>query len=236
MSEFIKKKIEIYLRIPDDKIEVIPYGVDRSVFKPLEAKEEKIEGGFRIDRPYILSVSAFSPHKNTHRLIEAYDFMRRNFKTDHQLVLVGVCADPKYRRSLESRVKELNRENDIIFIGYLDNRQLPILYSGASAFLFPSLCEAFGIPLIEAMACEVPIVTSTIEAMPEVIENAGVVVDPYNIEEMATKTFEMITNRELREDLVQKGVNRVGRFSWENAARKTLSVYEDMLQTIKERS
>jgi glycosyltransferase involved in cell wall biosynthesis len=122
-------------------------------------------------------------------------------------------------------VAHLNLSEHVQLTGPLSDDELPALYNGASLFAFPSLYEGFGLPVLEAMACGTPVLTSTVSSLPEVVGDAGVKVDPYNTEGMAEAMREIIENQSLRQMLRQRGIQRASQFSWENTARKTMGIY-----------
>ena len=127
----------------------------------------------------------------------------------------------------EQKIKELDLESNVIMVGYVPDEELPLYYQGAEMLVFPSMYEGFGIPILEAMACGIPVITSNISSMPEVAGNAAVLVNPYETNEIAAAMQRICSNRDLRKDLIAKGSKNVKRFNWEKTAEKTLSVYEE---------
>lgn len=115
-------------------------------------------------------------------------------------------------------------------MGYLADEDLPAIYSGASVFTFPSLYEGFGIPLLEAMQCEVPVIASNTSSIPEVVGDAGILLDPHDIDEWAENIYRVLTNKDLYEELIAKGKQQASKFSWEKVANETLAVYEKALK------
>ena len=169
--------------------------------------------------PMVLSVGAPNPRKNLSRLVAAFLTARRNRKVEHQLVIAGPGTD-----SLGSRSEAVK------CLGYVPKHELVKLYNAADFFLFPSLYEGFGIPIIEAMSCGTPVVTSDRGAMKEVAADAAALVDPYDTHAMSDTISELATNQALLRDLRRRGTKRAKMFSWEKAARETLAVFERAIQ------
>ena len=134
----------------------------------------------------------------------------------------------KYARILQA-VEELELEAHTIFTGYIPDEDLPAIYSGADLFVFPSLYEGFGLPPLEAMACGTPVVCSNAASLPEVVGDAAIMVDPYDVEGLAQAMRRVLADRDLQEDLRQRGLERAKLFSWEKTARETMQVYEKVL-------
>ncbi len=218
VSQHTKKDLMKYLKIPEDKISVIYNGIDRSIFKPYNAKA--------LDRPYILYVGSERPRKNLERLIEAFAILRKEF-TALRLVKVGVSGrSQKYRGRTMRKLDSLGITQDVMFIDHLSEVDLAYIYASAALLAYPSLYEGFGLPPLEAMACGCPVVASNTSSLPEVIGEAGIMVDPYDTDSLAQAMKEVLTNRKLRDEMVNKGLEQSKRFSWERAAEQTQQVYD----------
>lgn len=152
----------------------------------------------------------------------------KKYSIKEKLVIVG-AKGWKFNPIFE-KVQQLQLDNDIIFMGYLADEDLPAIYSGASVFTFPSLYEGFGIPLLEAMQCEVPVIASNTSSIPEVVGDAGILLDPHDIDEWAENIYRVLTNKDLYEELIAKGKQQASKFSWEKVANETLAVYEKALK------
>jgi glycosyltransferase involved in cell wall biosynthesis len=215
-----------YLHVPPEKITIISNGVDER-FKPLN-EEQKIEvkKKYGINAPYILSVG-IDPRKNILNLLKAYYLLKKK-GIGYKLVIVGAYAKVARNMHLFQVVERLNLQKDVIITGYVPDNDLPKLYGAANLFVYPSLYEGFGIPPLEAMACGVPVIASNTSSLPEVIGDAGIMVNPYNVEELAKKMYEVLNDQVLREFLIKKGLIRSKMFSWENCAKETLRVYEEV--------
>jgi glycosyltransferase involved in cell wall biosynthesis len=118
-----------------------------------------------------------------------------------------------------------NLQNDVIFTGYISDEDLPALYNAADLFVYPSIFEGFGLPPLEAMACGTPVITSNTSSLPEVVGNAGIMVDPYDVDRLADAMYEVLSNVGLREDMIKRGLEKAKMFSWDKCARETLKVF-----------
>jgi len=226
VSESVKKDLLDLYEISANKIVVIHEGTDE-YFKKLYNKEDinRIKKKYKISGDYLLSVSAINPRKNIIRILHAYKILLDK-KIDIKLVLVGKKA--WLYQNIEKELVKLHLSNKVIFTGHISKEELRILYNGASVFLYPSLYEGFGLPLLEAMACGTPVITSNISSMPEVVGPAGVLVNPLKCEEIAEGIIKLITDKGLRYKKICLGFERVKKFSWKETAKKTLSVYEKL--------
>jgi glycosyltransferase involved in cell wall biosynthesis len=226
-SENSKKDIVNILGIPEEKIKVIYIGVDEE-YKIIndQSKLNFVKAKYSISKKFILHVGSMNPRKNIPRLIEAYGKLPMQLLKEYRLVLVG----EKGWRSNEilAKIEQLGLKNSVIFTGLVEDDDLPLLMNEASLLAFPSLYEGFGIPPLEAMACGVPVVASNASSIPEVVGDAALLFDPYNVEEMTALICEVLTDEELRDDLVKRGFEHMKHFSWEKAAQETLAVYNEI--------
>lgn len=230
VSHFMKKEIIRILRIPEEKIVVIYNGLDK-VFRKVEdaSKITSVKQKYGIRDKYLFALGAEGPRKNTALLIEAFAELKRNTSLDIQLVIAGIQerAMPRFREQIE----KLGLTNYVIMLGFLSefiNEDLVCLYSGAEAFLYPSLHESFGIPNIEAMACGTPVITSNVKAIPEITDNAAFLINPYDKNDLVQKIILLLNNPQLKSEFIEKGLKRAQAFSWEKTAEQTLKVYEEM--------
>ena len=209
VSSYGRWEISKYLNLNSDSVTPIFHGVDLDLFKQEVVSSDR--------RPYLLHVSQYQPKKNVDRIIEAY--ARLDVVNKPSLVLVA----PQYPdvTCLPDGV-ELIREPQ-------SHIELVRLYSGATAFVFPSLHETFGMPIVEAMACGCPVVTSNVTACPEVAGDAAILVNPRSVDEIAAAMEELISNEALRNDLRQKGLERAQQFTWKRSAEEHLKVFERVI-------
>lgn len=182
-------------------------------------REEKVRKKFNIKLPYIFYIGNAHPHKNVEGLIRVFGELREKYP-HLQLVLAG------YDHYFWQRIKNENQHEGIIYTGYVDDEELVTLYKNASCFVIPSFEEGFGIPLLEAMACSCPVVSSNAGALPEIGENACLYFDPHDVEDCIDKIDKVLNSEQLRNELIKKGQKRVKLFSWERLAKQTLEVYQ----------
>ncbi len=215
-SNFSREELIKYRVTFAEKISVITAGVNPE-FTPVETKI--------LDFPYILTVGSRDPRKNIWRFVNAWQQLPVDIKGNRKLVVAGKGA--------KSFSAEIFTETpaDVYFIGYVDDKDLPALYSGADIFVFPSLYEGFGLPPLEAMACGCPVVVSNVASLPEVCGDAAYYVDPYNVKSIAEGMQKVLTDDTLRQSLIQKGIERAKLFSWEKSAKEHIKVFEEVLNS-----
>ncbi len=203
--------------IKSQKITPIPLGYDPGHFKP---QIEPAQG------TYFLYVGRQDPYKNLHRLITAFAALPQ--KEDYQLWLAGT-SDPRYVPQLQQVAESLGVSEQVKFLGYVSYQELPLLYSQALALVFPSLWEGFGIPVLEAMACGTPVITSNISSLPEVVGDAGILVDPYNISALTAALSTVAQDSQLRSKMRNLSLKRASQFSWQQTGETTREVLSGYL-------
>ena len=225
ISHSTKRDVMELLGIPEEKIEVIYFGVGEE-YKPSTKRDEKAyilkklgigEGEFIL---YIMGT--IEPRKNVKNLLEAYRLFIEKCKRDVSLVLVGIGRFPD---DVRKKVEEYNLNGKVILKEGIPEEYMPVLMNSACLFIYPSLYEGFGLPVLEAMACGKAVITSNVSSMPEVVGDAGVLIDPQNIEEMSSALGKVILDKGFRNDLEKRALDRSRLFSWERCARETLKVY-----------
>jgi glycosyltransferase involved in cell wall biosynthesis len=226
VSEFTKKDILKYVGNYENKISVI-YEAAEDRFNHAVPVETilKIKDKFGIKKDYVLFTGFLEPRKNLERLLDAFASIALD--VPHQLVIAG--ARGWWYNSTFEKVKSLGLADRVVFTDYVSDGELPALYAGAALFAFPSLYEGFGISVLEAICCGTPVLVSNNTALPEVAGEAGVYVDPYSVEEIAHKLRDLLSDPGKQALMKQEcsGVRR--KFSWERAARETLTVLLDRL-------
>lgn len=230
ISEFSKREIIKYMKVPSDKISIMPCGVDLSIYHPNYTKKEidRVKKKYNIENDYMLYLGTLEPRKNIERLVEAYSILKRNMCTPPKLVLAGKKGwlyDTIFKKIELYRLKE-----DIIFTDYVENEDVPILLNGANIFIFPSIYEGFGLPPLEAMACGTPVIVSNEASLPEIVGDAGYLVNPYSIEELVYAMEHLINNESLRENFRSRGLERAEKFTWNQSINKLMGIYLSLLE------
>jgi glycosyltransferase involved in cell wall biosynthesis len=173
---------------------------------------------------YILFVGTLEPRKNLELMLQSFATVKHRNHIPHKLVVIGGEGWGKNR--LQAQLAKYDIETEVVFTGHLEYNQLPSIYHRASLLVFPSLYEGFGFPPLEAMACGIPVIASNISSIPEVVGDAGILLNPDNWQVWADTIYTVLTNKSLQLELRQKGINRAHQFSWEKTAQQTLTVYE----------
>ncbi len=227
VSNFTKGEIVERLHVPEERVRVVYNGI-APVYRPMEDRPaiERVKARYGIQGPYLLFVGNIEPKKNILALIEAWALLRRESRFQGSLVVVG--KKDWHFDAVRQACRRHGVESEVLFTDVVDGDDLPYLYCGAEAFVFPSLHEGFGIPVIEAMACGAPVVASNRASIPEVASGAALLVDPLKPAEIAAAAHSIISDGAVRRWLVEKGLKRAKEFSWERAARETLAVYNEL--------
>lgn len=218
--------IELYAT-PAEKVTVLLSGVDAH-FRPItdDVALAAVRQKYRLPHgPYIFSVGTVQPRKNYARLIAATSAIRQN-GSDVSLVIAGGkgwLEDPIYRA-----IEEHDLAEHVHFIGFADDTDLPALYSASLVTALPSLYEGFGIPVLEAMACGSPVITSNLSSLPEVAGDAAIMVNPYDAEALAEALFQVFTDADLRTSLIQRGLSHAQNFSWHKSAQQLEQIYASL--------
>jgi glycosyltransferase involved in cell wall biosynthesis len=221
ISEYTKQRIVDRLRVPEHKITAIPNGVDARFSRRGAEEIEAVRRRLGLDcRTYLLTVGSLEPRKNLARLVEAWRRVQAEIPAEVELVIAGGVANPR----VFATVTSVGPPPRTRFIGYVADEDLPALYSGAEALVYPSLYEGFGLPPLEALACGTPVVTSNGTSLPEVVADAAVLVDPYDVDSIAGGMWQILSRGSLRDALRAKGPERAREFTWERTASQTLEV------------
>ena len=210
-----------------DKITVVYSGWDERM-QPVEdeATIEGVKARYHIRGEYVLYVGTLQPRKNLGRLLEAVALLRKRAQRGEAPGLVIAGRKGWLYDQIFQQVERLGLESEVLFPGYVPQEDLPALLSGARLFVFPSLYEGFGLPVLEAMACGTPVVCSNVSSLPEVAGDAALLVDPLDVKDMAEAMNRLLQDEGLRTELVERGYRQVRQFSWDRCARETLAVLE----------
>lgn len=211
------------LKVDRERLAFAYHGVsERFQPKPKAEAALRVRRAYGLERPYLLFIGVIGPRKNCVRLVEAYDLFRKETGSKVQLVMAG---RKWLAQDVDETIRKLGLEKDVIYTGFVDDNDLPDLYSAAELFVFPSLWESFGIPLVESMACGTPVLTSRGSCLPEIAGDAAVLVDPYSVANIAEGIAKVLGDPELSETLRIRGFERARQFSWSNCALQTLDAY-----------
>jgi glycosyltransferase involved in cell wall biosynthesis len=229
-SEFVKREIVEVFGIAPDRIRAIPIGMD-PIFRPLAADELRPVLNTHGLRPggYLLNVGTLEPRKNLERTVRAYAALPPNMRAEFPLVIVG--ASGWRTQGIESVIGPLVARGEVKVLGYLARDELAAVTAGAAAMAYPSLYEGFGLPPLEAMGCGVPVIASTASSLPEVVGDAGLLVDPLDVDAIAGAMHTMLEDADLRSRLSARSIERAARFTWDACAAQTFAAYRDALAT-----
>jgi glycosyltransferase involved in cell wall biosynthesis len=228
-SQATARDIIEFWGISATKITSIPLAYDSTHFRPVIGSNflslgisKSIEERLIVKRPYFLYIGRQDPYKNVRRVIEAF----AKLGDRHCELWIAGSVDPRYTPALQQQAQELEIGDHVQFLEYVPYVQLPLILSNAIALVFPSLWEGFGIPVLEAMACGTPVITSNCSSLPEVAGDAAILVDPYNVGEIAAAMQLLFEDGEARSQLVQLSLKRASLFSWEKTGRQTREVLQ----------
>lgn len=227
VSTSTARDVEHYFGVPLEKQNVILNGIDHARFHPGDpnAAQALVEQRWQLQAPFFLYVSRLEhPAKNHTRLIEAFDHFKSTSGSPWQLVLAG--SDWHGAEHIHAAARESHHARDIRFLGFVEDAALPSLYRAASAMVYPSLFEGFGLPPVEAMACGCPVISSKSGSLAEVVGKAARIIDPEDVGDIARALLEIAQDGEKRAALIAAGFENARRFSWDDNARRVMDVYE----------
>jgi alpha-1,3-rhamnosyl/mannosyltransferase len=224
-SQATAHDLERFLRVPVERIAVIPWGVDARFAPQSDETTRSLKARLELPERYILFLGINKPHKNLVRLIEAFAQVRARSPGDDLTLVVAGVWDPRYPEAREL-ARRLELGAAVRFLGPVSEADLPALYAAALAFAFPSEYEGFGLPLLEAMACGTPSMTSTTSSLPEVAGDAALLVPPTDVAAIADALTRLVTDSALRADLARRGRARALQFTWERTAELMWEEYD----------
>jgi glycosyltransferase involved in cell wall biosynthesis len=224
ISESSRRDIIDYYKVSPDKVSIVVPAIDPAVYHPQsQATITRIRKKYKLPEKYILYAGNLEPRKNIEGLLKAYESLDKNVHDQFALVLVGG------KGWLDDRIHaEIQRlqDHNIVLTGYVPDEDMPALYSGAAVFTFPSFFEGFGMPPLEAMACGTPVITSNTSSLPEVVGDAALLIDPYNIKTIAEALTTVLTNKVAAQRLSKLGLAQAKKFSWDKSAHDFMAVVD----------
>ncbi len=228
ISEYTKNELCKHYGVEPEKVIVVHLAAAQN-FRPIQDKEKvrNVIKKYSIDSDYILYVGNIGPHKNLLRLVNVFEKLKRIYKIPHKLVL---CGKTLWGADVLKKIESLNLIDEIKITGYILDEDLPYIYNAADLFVFISLYEGFGLPVLEAMSCGIPVVASNVTSIPEVVGDAGLLVNPLAQDEISNSILKVLNDEQLKNELSIKGLKCAQNFSWEKTARETLEVFKKALQ------
>ncbi|MCB0516617.1 MAG: glycosyltransferase family 1 protein [Chitinophagales bacterium] len=217
VSNFSKNDIVNSLQIPAEKI-TVAYNGRSDAYRPLQEEEKNnVRKRYTQGKPYFIFIGTLIPRKNIARLLQAFDKFKTTYQTEHKLLIVG--NKRWWDTEMEEAFINMLHHKSVVFTGYLPQNQMPYILGAAECLLFVPLFEGFGIPLVDAMAANVPIISSNTSAMPEVVGKAALLVNPLDIDAIVAAMCEIITEKTQCQHLIQAGNRQLKLFSWDNSAQ-----------------
>lgn len=239
MPLYLKKAKRIVTVSNFSKTDIIQqYGIDKPIdvvhngfnnnFKVLdESQKTTIRAKYTQNNPYFIFLGAIHPRKNPLRLLQAFEAFKKQTQANHQLVLVGRKAWAN--NELDNYYKSMEFKADVLFLSHLPLEEVKEILAAAEALVYPSIFEGFGIPILEAMACGVPVITSNTSSMPEVAGNAGLLIDPLNIDSIYLSLIKLYNNPAFRAEMILKGNDQKDKFDWQKSAEDLWLSFEKMM-------
>lgn len=230
VSQFTKNEIIDVYNINPEKVVVIYHGFNKDIYHPIkdELKVNSILKKYKISKPFILYIGRLELKKNTPGLVKAFGILKQSKRWPHKLVLTG--QEGYGSDEINKNINSFKLFNEVIKVGYIPAKDLPFIISATDLFILPSFYEGFGLPVLEAMACGCPVIASRIASLPEIVGEAGFLVNPRNPEDIMRAMDRVLEDQNLREQMIQKGFKWVQNFSWEKSALKTLEVLKSMMK------
>lgn len=227
VSQNTKIDLVSRLRVKAEKIYCIYESMNED-YIPIKdrARLEDVRDKYNLPSEFFLSLAGLQRRKNLPNLIKAFSLAKERSEINHKLVMVGAAS--WQHSTILNEVEASPVKDEIMWLKFVAEEDLPAIYNLATALIFPSLYEGFGLPLLEAMACGCPVVCSNTSSLPEIAGGAAILVDPTNVEQLADGIYRVITEDKLRNSLTKKGLKRASYFSWQRAARETLEVFEEV--------
>lgn len=231
VSEYSKSDILKHLHVKADKVSVIKEAADKK-YRPIrdEKKLSAVMDKYGINKPFVLLSAASDTRKNTIRALEAFNIFNNTTEFKYQLVITSIGKKEMATTRIAEKIKELNLEKYVIITEYAPEDDMIMLYNAAFIFLFPSIWEGFGLQVLEAFSCGLPVVTSNNTSLAEVADDAAMLIDPYSVGDIERGLAELEKSQAKRYSLREKGFKQAEKFSWKQTARETLDIYKSLMK------
>ncbi|MBX4260773.1 glycosyltransferase family 4 protein [Clostridium estertheticum] len=232
VSEYSKEDIIKAFNFPREKI-YVTYLASEDIYKHYDKTFSKsiVKKNYSITGDYILYIGGFSPRKNILGLLDSFSMLLPRLKKDIKLVIAG--SKGKSYDIYKKRAQALHIDDKVVFPGFISMNHIPFMYNACELFVYPSFYEGFGLPPIEAMACGIPVITSNVTSIPEIVKDSTLLVNPYDINELSEKMYNVLHDDLLRQSLITKGLKRASTLTWDNTAANTLIAYQNILNAKK---
>ena len=228
VSEYSKQDLEQTFSLPGHKIDVVYNGVNEAYQSVSKDAQYEVRKKISDGTPYFIYVGSINSRKNIIGMLKAFEHFKEKYRTKHKFIFVGkpMWNDSKFEEVYNS----LGCKRDVLRLGRLETESLNLVLASAEALLLVSFFEGFGIPIVEAMACDVPVITSNNTSMPEIAGDAAIVVDPSNIEEIAEAMYKIASDKEFRSQLIKKGQVQREKFTWDKSAERIWESFQKVVQ------
>lgn len=238
ISEASRKDAIDFLQLPQDWIVNISAAISDfwKIIDITEHERKLLISKYQFKKKFIMCTTSMDFHKNVSNLIKAYAQLPKKVRSLYSLTIVGNAADGEQKKYQEMGLNLGLKKNDVVFTGYVPDEELIKLYNMCSLFICPSLCEGFGLPVLEAMSCGAAVIASNTSSLPEAVGYSEALFNPYHVDEMSQKMLEVLTNKNFHQALKTHGAKQIKNFSWKNSAKKTLEAFERLHEFQKEKN
>ncbi|MCK9582129.1 MAG: glycosyltransferase family 4 protein [Endomicrobiales bacterium] len=224
ISQSSKNDIVKYCKVSEDKVKVVYPSLSGIFDANNDGQNDSVLANLHIRKPFVLFTGSINPRKNLKNLITAFKKYKSKFNDmEHSLIVVGAMNTNFAPEALTN-----DKNNNIVYVGYVDDNQLKSLYQESELFIYPSLYEGFGLPPLEAMCCGTPVIVSNTSSLPEVCGDAAIYVDPENTEQISDAINNILCNADMRKKMIMKGKERVLHFNWDDAAKNVIHITEEV--------
>jgi len=224
LSENSKRDMINFLKIPKNKIKVIYLGIDE-IFRPIKNAKDILLKKYKIDFPFILHITMNEQRTNLITLLKVFSLLKRKNKVYHKLIILGKI---KEKEKLNFLLKKLNLLNDVLVLGFIPREDQPLFYSSADLFVSVTHYEGFGLPILEALACGCPVITSNVSSLPEIVGKSGILLDPSDTSSLYRNILELIEDHKKRKQMNKEGLKIAKKFTWNKTAEDTLKIYREL--------